>query len=63
MFQISQIYIVPAFYKISLAQNSSFASEGPSIWNSLPPNFHNIISMEDFKGKLKTHLFKESYDK
>ena len=29
----------------------------------ITPDLHNIISMKDFKGKLKTHLSKESYNK
>ena len=45
-----------------LVQNSSFSSMGPKIWNGLPQNIRHATSMEQFKGLLKTFLFKRSYD-
>ena len=46
----------------SLAWKSSFNIAGPSIWNNLPDNLHNIQSLHNFKNKLKTYLFCKSYD-
>ena len=46
----------------SLAQKSSFNIAGPTIWNNLPDNLHNKQSLDNFKNKLKTHLFCKSHD-
>lgn len=41
--------------------NRSFAIAGPSAWNSLPVDLKNEESLEIFKNRLKTHLFKCCY--
>jgi len=33
-----------------------------TIWNSLPDHVKNASFLEAFKSRLKTHLFKHSYD-
>ena len=40
----------------------AFASSGPTLWNGLPRELRDVSSTEDFKRKLKTHLFKKYYD-
>ena len=45
-----------------LVQNSSFSSVGPKIWNGLPQSIRYATSVNQFKGLLKTFLFKRSYD-
>ena len=45
----------------TLAHNSLFSSMGPRIWNGLSQNFRNVTSVDQFKGPLKTFLFKKSY--
>src|SRR6218665_2636654 len=37
----------------------SFSIAGPTAWNSLPDHIKNASSLETFKSKLKTHLFKQ----
>ena len=50
--------------KCNLAQvhRSSFTSIGSRIWNSLPYQLRTSVSINDFKGKLKTYLFSISYN-
>ena len=45
-----------------LVQNSSFSSMGCRIWNGLPQSIRHATSVDQFKGLLKTFLFKRSYD-
>ena len=40
----------------------SFAVAGPTVWNALPNNVKNAESLDTFKKRLKTHLFKLAYD-
>src|SRR6218665_3494600 len=40
----------------------SFFVAGPTAWNSFPDHVKNASSLEAFKSRLKTHLFKHSYD-
>ena len=51
----------PARCKTSLAKEGSFSSGGPNIWNSLPPNIWAEKSRDNFKKRLKTLLFVQSY--
>ena len=39
----------------------AFSSAGPMLWNNLPDNLRTLDSLESFKSKLKTFLFKRSY--
>ena len=58
----SQLKLPVVKYNLSQVLKSNFTSMGPRIWNSLPYGFKIIDSIEDFKGKLKTHLFAISYN-
>ena len=40
----------------------SFAVSGPTAWNSLPDHVKHASSLEGFKSRLKTYLFKQSYN-
>ena len=39
----------------------SFATAGPSFWNSLPVDHRRSSSLTKFKYKLKTHLYRGAY--
>ena len=39
----------------------AFSSAGPMLWNNLPNNLRTLDSLETFKSKLKSFLFKRSY--
>ena len=49
-------------HKLSQAQNSSFASVGPRIWNDLPLYIKAASSLTVFKKCLQTYLFSRSYE-
>ena len=36
---------------------------GPSLWNSLPADITEAPTVDQFKTKLKTHMFRDIYDK
>lgn len=40
----------------------AFSVAAPILWNALPINIRNCVTVESFKSNLKTHLFKEYYD-
>ena len=40
----------------------SFSVAGPRLWNSLPHNIRSIDNLDSFKTKLKTHLFRETFN-
>ena len=40
----------------------SFAYAAPFLWNNLPVDIRNAPSVEVFKSKLKTQLFKQAFD-
>ena len=39
----------------------SFSVYGPKMWNKLPTQIRNAISLTSFKTLLKTHLFQQAY--
>jgi len=39
----------------------SFATAGPTIWNTLSRDVTSATSLLSFRRKLKTHLFRQSY--
>ena len=43
-------------WNTTLAHNSSFSSMGPRIWNGVPQSIRNVISVDQFKGLLKTSV-------
>ena len=52
---------LPRTCRISQAQQSSFQSIGPHIWTSLPETVQRSGSVNEFRSKLKTHLFANSH--
>ena len=43
------------------AGERAFAVCGPKLWNQLPLSVRNCDSVSEFKGALKTYLFREAY--
>ena len=41
--------------------DSAFSIAAPKLWNSLPVNLRETISIHLFKSKVKTHLFQEAF--
>ena len=41
--------------------NRAFYAAAPKLWNCLPKNIRELSDVNDFKAKLKTHLFKIAY--
>ena len=39
-----------------------FSMCGPSLWNSLPADIPEASTVDQFKTKLKTHMFRDVYD-
>ena len=39
----------------------SFTYAGPHVWNKLPYHLRTCYDINDFKAKLKTHLFREAF--
>ena len=39
----------------------AFGVAAPTLWNRLPANIRNVLSLEKFKSLLKTHLFKVAF--
>ena len=52
---------LPRTCRTSQAQQSSFQSIGPWIWASLPETVQRFGSVNEFRSKLKTHLFAISH--
>ena len=50
------------YCKTTIAYKSSYASAGPRIWNSLPPNIRKETNKRIFHKLLKTYLFGQSYN-
>ena len=48
--------------KLSTVHSSSFSSMAPRIWNRLPSEIRSEKNIVSFKTKLKTHLFRISYN-
>ena len=46
----------------TLAHKLPFSSMGPRIWKGLPQSIRNATSVDQFKGILKSFLFKKSYN-
>ena len=53
--------LVERCYKSSYGERA-FSVCGPKLWNSLPHDLRAINSIEKFKEKLKTYLFKKCYN-
>ena len=48
--------------RTSIVARSSFSVRGPKIWNDLPLDVKNCVTLDTFKRKLKTHLFTKCYE-
>ena len=48
------------YVRTSLGKRA-FSVIAPRLWNSLPPDTHNSLSVSTFRSKLKTHLFKLAF--
>ena len=53
--------IVP-FTKCKMLAACSFSVRGPTLWNQLPNNFKISRTLDEFKGHLKTFLFKHAFE-
>ncbi len=49
--------------KLTTAGDRCFQSAGPKLWNRLPTEIRNSHTLNQFKTKLKTHLFCCEYNK
>ena len=53
--------VVPLAKKVTLGRRS-FRYAGPSLWNALPRDIHDVsLSLSQFQSKLKTFLYREVY--
>ena len=48
-------------YNLERYWRRSFSVAGPSLWNALPSDIRNAISLPAFRSRLKTHLFREAF--
>src|SRR6218665_2583490 len=60
----SDLFLLPliqvlVFHGPTKFSDCSFSIAGPTAWNSLPVHAENVSSLEAFKSKPKTHLFKQ----
>jgi hypothetical protein len=46
----------------ALIRSRTFSEAGPRLWNSLPYDIRTVPCIELFKSKLKTHLFKDTFN-
>ena len=54
--------VIPPPAKTVLFGERSFMVEGPSLWNHLPDNVKEAGYIKLFKQRLKTHLFRQSFE-
>ena len=55
----SSVLYIP-YVRTSLGKRA-FSVIAPRLWNSLPPDTRNSLSVSTFRSKLKTHLFKLAF--
>ena len=55
----SSVLSIP-YVRTSLGKRA-FSVVAPRLWNSLPPDTRNSLSLSTFRSKLKTHLFKLAF--
>ena len=48
--------------KLSTLGARSFSAAAPKLWNGLPVELRQATSLDSFKSKLKTYLFKKYFD-
>ena len=56
---IPSVLSIP-YVQTSLGKRASSVIS-PRLWNSIPPDTHNSLSLSTFRSKLKTHLFKLAF--
>ena len=56
----ANLLVVPKS-KSKTYHDRAFSIAGPLLWNCLPPDMRDTTSIESFKSKLKTLLFRETY--
>ncbi len=57
----NKIVLQEHFSKSVTCGDASFTVAGPILWNRLPVDIQAAPSLDSFKKRLKTHLFKKSY--
>ena len=57
-----QLLQVPMTRLVTYGQRS-FLYAAPTLWNSLPASLTAINSINDFKSRLKTYLFRSAFSK
>ena len=60
-FLISDPLLLEWLFQVSLWGKRAFPVIVPRLWNSLPPDTRNSLSVSTFRLKLKTHLFKLAF--
>ena len=55
-----KLLVVPDRNLIKVGERA-FSFLAPSVWNNLPCALRDSPSLDAFKSKLKTHLFREAY--
>ena len=58
---VDNCYSVP-FNKKKTFGDRSFSYIGPKLWNTLPIELRNADSVDIFKKKLKTHMFRDYFN-
>ena len=58
----SSMLLPVSMSRLSIVHNSSFSIRGPRIWNELPIEVKRCSNITDFKCKLKTYMFRRSYN-
>ncbi len=52
--------VIPKHIKQGMGERT-FSFAAPRLWNRLPATLRTCTDLDDFKGRLKTHLFKTAY--
>ena len=62
--QEAELLPIPAKCKLSKTLKCSFRQAAPRLWNSLPPALlrDGTLTLDNFKSKVKTHLFSLCYN-
>ena len=57
----TQLLLLEPRFNLKTYSSRAFPVCAPRLWNSLPLEIRKCDSIDTFKSKLKTHLFKSSY--
>ena len=57
----SQLKLKEPSFRLSTFGGRSFMCCAPRLWNTLPNNLRNCVSVLEFRKHLKTYLFREAY--